>query len=113
MTFRDVRRERKRIALKRIHKLFQQAERRAFENRLELSDRYVQLARKIAMRYLIRMPREYKRRYCKHCYSYLLPGKNCRVRLKKKRVVVTCFNCGKKSRYPYIKEIKMRRKYGN
>ena len=105
-----MKRERKRIALHRIHRLFQQAERRAFENRLELANRYVELARKIAMRYLVRMPRAYKRRYCKHCYAYLVPGKNCRVRLKKRKVVVTCFNCGGLMRYPYLKEIKMRRK---
>ena len=105
-----MRKERKRIALQRIHILFKQAERRAFENRMELANRYVWLARKIAMRYLVRMPRQYKRRFCKHCLSYLLPGKNCRVRLKKSKVVVTCFNCGKIMRYPYRREIKERRK---
>ncbi|HEC77058.1 MAG TPA: ribonuclease P [Thermoplasmatales archaeon] len=103
---------RKKIAIQRIHHLFKQAEKRAFENRFELANRYVWLARKIAMRYLVRMPREYKMRYCKHCLSYLLPGKNCRIRLKKSRIVTTCFNCGKKMRHPYIKEIRMRRKHG-
>jgi len=105
-----VRRERKRIALQRIHHLFKQAERRAYENRLDLATRYVVLARKLAMRYLVRMPREYKRRFCKNCYFYLVPGKNCRVRLKKHKVVVTCLNCGEVMRYPYLKEIKERRK---
>lgn len=106
-----MKKERRRIALQRIHQLFQQAEKRAFENRMELANRYVELARKISMRYLVRMPKKYKRRYCKHCYTYLIPSKNCRVRLKNRKVVITCFKCKKIMRYPYIREIKERRKW--
>jgi ribonuclease P protein subunit RPR2 len=101
---------RKKIAKERIEKLFKEAERRAKEGRLELSNRYVEIARKIAMKYLVRIPKDAKMRYCRKCGSYLVPGKNCRVRLQKHKVVVTCLNCGNVRRYPYIREIKERRK---
>ncbi len=107
---RRIKKERKRIAFQRICWLFKQAERRAFENRMELASRYIYLARKISMRYLVRIPKKFKRRFCKHCYSYLIPGKNCRVRLKKHKIVITCLNCKNIMRYPYLKEIKLKRK---
>jgi len=101
---------RKKIARERIKKLFKEAERRAKEDRFELSRRYVEIARKISMKYLVRIPKEYRMKYCKKCGSYLVPGKNCRVRLQKHKVVITCLNCGNVKRYPYIREIKARRK---
>jgi len=106
----DVKRERRAIARRRINHLFREAERRAMEGRFELADRYVYLARKIAMRYLVRIPKQYRTKFCRKCNSYLLPGKTCRVRLKKHRVVITCHKCGAVKRYPYLREIKERRK---
>jgi len=101
---------RKRIAEKRIKRLFKEAEKRARQERLELSNRYVEIARKISMKYLVRIPKEFRMKYCKKCGSYLVPGKNCRIRLQKHKVVITCLNCGEVKRYPYIREIKERRK---
>ncbi len=103
-------RNRQEIAEQRIKKLFQEAEKRAMEGRMDLANRYVEIAREISMKYLVRIPKEYKLRYCKKCHSYLLPGKNCMVRLKKHKVVIKCLNCGHFMRYPYINEIKERRK---
>jgi len=91
------------IALERIKELFEQAELR-FKKSPELSDRYVELARKIAMKYKVKMPRELKRRFCKHCYKYLMPGVNSRVRLTEKKVVYYCNFCKKYMRFPYIKK---------
>lgn len=101
---------RKKIARERIERLFKEAEKRAKQGRIELANRYVELARKISMKYLVRIPKEYKIRFCKKCHSYLLPGKNCRIRLQKHKIVITCLNCKKIMRYPYIREIKERRK---
>ena len=72
----------------------------------ERSRRYVQLARKIGMRYNVRMTKSQKRRICKYCNSYLVPGYNSRVRTdrSKRSVVVTCLVCRKITRYPYISE---------
>lgn len=82
----------KKIALERIEVLFREA-REQFKKDPKLSDRYVKLARKIAMKVNLKIPKEYKRRYCKHCYSYLVPGVNCRIRNYRNRVIYTCLNC--------------------
>jgi ribonuclease P protein subunit RPR2 len=89
----------KEIARERIGELFSQAELR-FKKNPELSDRYVELARKISMKYKVRIPRESKRRFCKHCHKYIVPGANSRVRLTDKKIVYTCFNCKKHMRFP-------------
>jgi ribonuclease P protein subunit RPR2 len=88
------------IAKQRIQILFQQAEEARRENP-QLASRYVAVARKIAMAAKIRLPPQYKRRICKNCNALLVPGENCRVRVKQRRephVVVTCFACGHQTR---------------
>lgn len=92
----------KQIARERIEILFEQA-RLAFAEFPDLSDRYVFLARKIAMRQRIRIPRELRRQYCHHCNSYLVPGSNMRVRVHRGNVVVTCRTCNKHTRYRVVK----------
>jgi ribonuclease P protein subunit RPR2 len=94
-----------RIARERISILFKQAE-KEFKKHPERSKRYVELAKKIGMRYNVRIPKNLRRRFCKKCFSYLKPGVNCRVRTSKSRqsVVVTCLVCGFVSRQPYIRE---------
>ncbi len=90
----------KQIALQRIHILFRLARETIREDR-GLAQRYVEIARRIAMRTKIRMPKEYRRQLCGHCKSFVLPGVNCHVRIQSRRephVVVTCFICGKHTR---------------
>jgi ribonuclease P protein subunit RPR2 len=65
-----------------------------------LSDRYVALARKISMKYLVPIPTEYIRRFCKHCNNYLLPPLTCRVRIHRGMIITFCSNCKKYSRIP-------------
>lgn len=86
------------LALKRIKKLFIQAE-IEYHNDHKLSDRYVDLARKISMKYKVRIPPELKRRFCKHCNSFLVPGKNLRIRIGKSRVIYYCLVCKKFMRF--------------
>lgn len=90
----------RRIAKERIGGLFAMAE-EIFKKDSKLSDRYVEIARKISTKYKMRIPRELKRRFCKKCGSYLVPGANCRVRLTGKKVVTSCFRCKNYSRIPY------------
>lgn len=90
--------EMKEIARQRIVYLFKQAGLK-FNKNPALSNRYVTLARKLAMKYKIRISPELKRKFCKHCYKYLVPGKNCRVRTHKGKVVYSCFNCKKFMRF--------------
>jgi len=92
----------KRIALQRIRTLFHLA-REAIHEDPELAQRYVDIARKVAMAARVRLPREYRRQVCRHCKSLILPGVNCRVRIKQRRdphLVITCLNCGKQMRIP-------------
>jgi len=94
------------IAKDRIIYLFRQAE-KAMENRENLlAKRYVRLALKIGMRLKVRIPRELKRKYCKKCGIFWVPGRTVRVRTKKKEkhIVFTCLECGAIRRYPFIKE---------
>ena len=93
----------KKIAAERILRLFELAEEN-YKDYPERAQRYAALARLISMRYQVRLIREQKRRICKHCYHYLVPGSNCRIRLKNGMVLTTCFACGKQSRYPYERD---------
>jgi ribonuclease P protein subunit RPR2 len=88
------------MAEQRITRLFNLAG-RAFPRRPDLADRYVDIARRISMRHRVGIPRELKKRVCKECGSFLVPGENCRVRLDGKNVLITCIKCGTVKRYPY------------
>jgi len=61
---------------------------------------YVRKARRAAMRVQMPIKRELKRRICKHCYHLLVPGKNCRIRVHKSRVIVYCLDCKHHTRIP-------------
>ena len=99
----------RRIALERMEILFHQAEREALQGRAPRARRYVDLARRIGMRYNVRVPPEFKRRFCKACLAYFLPGVNARVRVGRGRLVVTCLGCGAIQRLPYREERKAAR----
>lgn len=101
--------EQQRIAKERIIHLFEQAE-KVFNKDPKLSNEYVKKARRMGMKYEVAIPRELKRRFCKHCYAYFFPGKSARVRVHKQKVVYYCLNCKNYTRYPYVKEKKIRKK---
>ncbi|MGC9308691.1 MAG: ribonuclease P protein component 4 [Thermoplasmatota archaeon] len=91
----------KQIARERISRLFHLADQQALQDNMQLAHRYVTLARKLSMKYLVRLTSEQRRRICTTCYHYLLPGKNCRVRAGDSRLTVTCQECGAIMRFPY------------
>ncbi|MEF8879438.1 MAG: ribonuclease P [Candidatus Thermoplasmatota archaeon] len=99
MSHRNKKQEKK-IARQRIHRLFNMAEQAALNKKIDRANRYVEIARKLSMRHLVKIPRKYKRRFCKHCYHYLLPGVTCRIRIHKGKVVFYCYNCKKFFRIP-------------
>jgi ribonuclease P protein subunit RPR2 len=66
----------------------------------ERAREYVRLARRIAERHRLRLPRHFRRFTCDRCDAYLRPGNNARVRLQSGKVVVAC-ECGEIARYPY------------
>ena len=88
------------IAKSRIEQLFEQAK-QAFNEDKKLANRYVELARKISMKYKVRIPSELKRKFCKNCYSYLVPSKNCRVRVSQGKITYYCLECKHFMRFPY------------
>ncbi|MBI4896018.1 MAG: hypothetical protein HY832_00515 [Candidatus Aenigmarchaeota archaeon] len=83
------------IAEERIAILFNEAKKRAPTDQ-KLAQRYVQLAKRIGMRYNVSIPKHLKRQACKYCCS-LLPLVQHRV--KKGVVVVVCEQCHKTNRY--------------
>ena len=87
----------KKVALERISILFKEAD-EIFSKNKELSNKYVKLARKLAMKVNLKMPSNLKRKFCKHCYSYLKRGANLRVRTKNSKVVYYCLDCKKFTR---------------
>ena len=102
----------KKVAKERINDLFIEAEKAFSDKDLgpSYSNRYVELARKIAMKYNVRIPSEFKRQFCKYCYSYLVPSINCTVRLNNSKVIYHCNECKKIARFPYLREQKEKRK---
>jgi ribonuclease P protein subunit RPR2 len=88
------------MADQRIKRLFELAE-KAYPERPDLANRYVDIARRISMRHRVSIPRELKKRICKKCGSFLVPGENSRVRLDGKNVIITCLECDAIKRYPY------------
>jgi len=90
----------KKDALDRVRFLLDKAK-EVFKEDKALANRYVILARKIAMKVKLRIPSNLKRRYCKHCYKFLMPGVNCRVRTQRGKVVYYCLECKKFMRFPY------------
>ena len=89
----------KNIAKERIAILLKQAE-EMFSKNPKLSNRYVYLARRIAMKARFKMPSLFKRKFCKHCYHFLMPGKNARIRTREGKLIIYCLNCKKYTRIP-------------
>ena len=92
----------RKIALDRIKHLFNEASAKFKSDRL-LANRYVYMARKLSMKYKTKIPAEFKKRFCKHCKAFLMPGKNCRVRISNAKLVYLCLECQHFMRFPYKK----------
>lgn len=88
------------IAKERLDLLMEQADEAALDGRMDMADRYVDMARRVGMRYNVRFRPEQRQRFCKSCYCYLLPGSTSRTRLNKGRSVTTCLRCGHVTRRP-------------
>lgn len=102
--------ESQKIAQERIEVLFTEADSAAREGNLSRANRYIFLARKLSMKFGVRLSREQSRKFCHKCYKYLQPGKNLSVKInpKTQSVEYLCKECGSVTRYPYIREKKLR-----
>jgi ribonuclease P protein subunit RPR2 len=89
------------IALERINELFVCASHLKPDDK-KLADRYVYLARRIAMKFKVRIPQELKKRYCPYCYAYRFFTQNSRVRTKNNKLIISCSDCKNYYRFPLI-----------
>lgn len=92
-----------RIAASRVIALMHLAEENFASDR-ELAQRYVEIARNIAMGTKIHLPAQYRGRICHKCHHLLVPGENLRIRFIRRKNygsyrVVTCLDCGHITRY--------------
>jgi ribonuclease P protein subunit RPR2 len=97
------------IALERMEILFKLAE-EEFSHKPARSHRYVEMSRKIATKYNLKMPSQWRGRFCRNCHSFLKPGSNCLVRLSGSMVNINCLECGEVMKKPYLREKKARRR---
>ncbi len=92
------------IALERVNRLFELAgeSHRAGSG---MADRYVEIARKIAMHYKVGMPKNLRTRFCRKCGAFMVPGSTSTVRTRSsnKAVIIKCSRCGGVMRFPYGK----------
>ncbi|MCX6654261.1 MAG: ribonuclease P [Candidatus Bathyarchaeota archaeon] len=91
----------RRIATERIKILFTLAERFHIPYP-ERAQRYSELARRIASRNRVHLPRELRRRVCPGCKSYM-GSTSSRTRIRQTRephVTITCLRCGYVTRIP-------------
>ena len=75
-----------------VEELLDAAHEKVKENQ-ELSKHYVELARETAMAKNVRLPSELRRRFCRSCHQYLLPGFNCKVRTANDCIIYHCEAC--------------------
>jgi ribonuclease P protein subunit RPR2 len=91
----------KQLALQSVSKLIYTA---LYTQDLFLDD-HINTAKKIITKYRLKIPFEYKILFCKNCKKFIVPGKNCRIRIGRSRVKalrITCEICG----HTYRKVIK-------
>lgn len=88
------------IAAERIERLAALAEAAVAAGEFDRSREYVRLARRLAERNRLSLPRQFARSTCDACDVYQRPGVNVRVRVQRGRVIRRC-DCGEISRYPY------------
>jgi ribonuclease P protein subunit RPR2 len=63
----------------------------------KLAARQAMQAKKIAMRFRLRLAYDIRQLYCKRCKRFIVPGRNSRIRLGRsntRAVRITCLRCG-------------------
>ena len=91
------------VARRRIDKLYALSKEKVSEGDYELARRYTYLAKRIGMRYTVRVPRHLKQMTCESCMIPMVPGRTARVRMRNGRRILTCLKYGSIKRIPYRK----------
>ncbi len=96
------------LAIQRMRILFRLGIEAAKRGEHELSKRYGELIKSLAMRTRARVPRGIRRWICKNCNAIMVPGYTARVRTRREgktlRIVTTCLVCGWIHRYEFVKK---------
>ncbi len=79
------------------------ASKRLFSDSEQLSHRLMAITVGFSRRYRVPLTSEMKRSVCRRCHILLVPGKNCRVRIRYPNIVATCMSCGHYNKYGYSK----------
>jgi len=85
----------KEIATQRILVLFNNAVSNA-RNNPKLAERQAQIARKISMRFKIKMSWQIRISFCKECKKFIVPGVTSKIRIGRssvKSIRITCVFC--------------------
>ena len=84
----------KQIATQRMHILFHNALSNA-KNNPGLAERQAEIAKKISMKFKIKMRFELNSSFCKKCKKFIAPGIASKIRLdsKPKSIRITCSYC--------------------
>jgi len=90
----------KKIAAERVKILFEKA-----KEHPNMGTRYIEIARKIAMKVNYKLPSDLRRRFCKYCNVYFYRD-NYRVRTREKMLIYYCNSCKKYSRFGLNKKSK-------
>ena len=77
------------IALERIWRLFELAEKASEEGKAERAKGYLRLAKRIGEKTNVSVPKEFKKTFCKKCFSLNVEAKEERPFL-----VIKCKECG-------------------
>lgn len=89
------------IAKARIRKLLTLAETEILHHQNHnRARRYVTLARKIGMRYNVRIEKYFRNNICRSCNSYLVTSTASRIRCSGGKISRYCKNCGMITRVP-------------
>lgn len=88
------------VARQRRSELLDLAREAALADRLPDADRYGELAWRLTTRYELAASDRLKRRVCRNCHAYLVPGETARVRVEAGSVSTTCEACGRVRRIP-------------
>lgn len=88
------------IAAERIERLAGLAEEAVVAGKPDRSREYVRLARRLAERHRLSLPKRFARAACDSCDVFQRPGRNVRVRVQRGRVIRRC-DCGATARHPY------------
>ncbi|RMF32234.1 MAG: RNase P subunit [Candidatus Nitrosothermus koennekii] len=85
----------KELAVQRMYRIIEVA-RETARCDLKLAQKQAIIARRISMKYRVRMPYELRQLFCKRCKKFIIPGINARVRVGRtnvKAIRITCLEC--------------------